>query len=131
MRTVRSEPERMAEMTALAAAEAAVQVRESTARHLWTASAVMLWRANILVSAHADECENQYVLRQELAQNLADSGLEIEMVLSPASEVESAELDLVAEASESRTVAAWTASHPVEVAVTKHYSPEDLQSCPE
>ena len=65
VRTVRSEPERMAEKTALAAAEAAAQVRENTAQHLWTASAVMLWQADILVSVHVGECESQYVLHSE------------------------------------------------------------------
>ena len=106
MRTVRSEPEIMAEKSGLAAAGAAAKVRESTARHLWTASAVMLWQADILVSAHAGECESQSVLRQESVQNLADSVLRTEMVVSPASEVESAELGLVAEASEPCTVVA-------------------------
>ncbi len=96
----------MAEKTALAAAGAAAQVRESTARHLWTASAVMLWQADTLVSANADECESQSVMQQESVRSLADLGLKTEMVMSPASVVVSAELDLVAAASEPRTAVA-------------------------
>ena len=106
VRIVQSEPERKAELTAHAAAGAAAQARESTARHLWTASAVMLWQANILVSAAVGECESQCVLQQESVQNLVDLVLRTEMVLSPASEVVSVELDLVAAASEPRTAAA-------------------------
>ena len=71
----------MAEMTALAAAGAAVQVRESTARHLWTASDEMLWQANILLCAGADECESQYVLQWESARILVD--LEVRTALDP------------------------------------------------
>ncbi len=96
----------MAEKTALAAAGAAAQVRENTARRLWTASAAMLWQANILVSADVDECESQCVLQRESVRNLADLGLKTEMVMSPASVVVSAEFDLVAAASEPRTAAA-------------------------
>ena len=46
------------------------------------------------------------MLQRGSVQNLVDLGLEIEMVLSPASEVVSVELDLVAAASEPRTAAA-------------------------
>ena len=74
----------MAEKTALAAAGAAVQVRENTAQHLWTASAVMLWQADILVSANADECESQSVLQRESVGSLADLGLKPERVMSAA-----------------------------------------------
>ena len=66
----------------------------------------MLWQTDTLVFANADECESQCVLHSELALSLADLGLETELVLSPASEAVSAEVDLVAAASEPRTVAA-------------------------
>ncbi len=96
----------MAEKTALAAAGAAAQVRENTAQHLSTASAVMLWQADTLGSANAGECESPCVLQRESVRNLADLGLKTEMVLSPASEVVSVVLGLVAGASEPRMVAA-------------------------
>ena len=59
VRIAQSEPERTVGSTVLAAAGTGAQVHESTARHLWTASVVMLWQANTLVSADEDECESQ------------------------------------------------------------------------
>ena len=68
------------------------------------------------------------MLHWELARILAGLGLEIEQVLSPASEVESVEADLVVAVSESRRAAAWTALHRAEVVAVMHYSPGDQLS---
>ena len=87
----------------------------------------MLWQANILVSADADECESQYVPQLGSERNLVDWEVRIELVRSPASEAATAELDLTVAASGPRTAVAWTAVHPAVVVVTKHCSPEDLQ----
>ena len=91
----------------------------------------MLWQRDRLVSAHADECESQYVLHSELARNLAGLELKIEMVTSPASEVVTVEPDLVAVAFEPRRVAARIALRRAEAAVTAHCNPGDQLSTPE
>ena len=101
-------------------------MRESTARHLWTASDEMLWPANTLASSDEDECESQRVLQRGSARSLVGLEVRMELVPSSAFEVDYIEFDQTVAEPVLCTAVAWIVLHSaVDVAVA-HYSPADL-----